>query len=146
MYLLIIWIIVAVVFAVIEGATEGLVAIWFVAGSVAAALTAVFTSDILTQILVFILVSTAALILTRPLVKKVESKKHVSTNADMAVGKIGIVLEPINNLNNTGRVSVLGLDWAAVSKDGKEIPKGCEILVEEIQGVKLIVSPYTKTN
>ncbi len=146
MYLLIVWIIVAVVFAVIEGATEGLVAIWFVAGSVAAALTAVFTSNVLTQILVFIFVSVVALLCTRPLVKKVETKKHVHTNADMAVGKVGVVLETIDNLKGTGRVSVLGLDWAAVSQNGEEIPQGMEILVDRIEGVKLIVSPYTKTN
>lgn len=53
-------------------------------------------------------------------------------------------LEPINNLNNTGRVSVLGLDWRQFQVR-RGFPKGCEILVEESRG-KTLVSPYTKTN
>ena len=71
----IIWLVLAVVMAVLEAATVQLVSIWFVIGSVAACVTSLFTDNILIQAIVFVAVTGIALIATRPLVKKIKSKK-----------------------------------------------------------------------
>ena len=65
----IIWIAAIVIFGVVEAATVGLVSIWFVIGSAAGLIAAVLDAPIWLQVVVFFIVSIAALIATRPLVR-----------------------------------------------------------------------------
>lgn len=70
----IIWIAAIVIFGVAEAATVGLVSIWFVIGSAAGLIAAVLGAAIWLQVVLFFIVSIAALIATRPLVKKLSKK------------------------------------------------------------------------
>jgi membrane protein implicated in regulation of membrane protease activity len=40
-----------------------------------------------------------------------------------------------------GQVKVKGQVWSAISKSGEAIGKDAEVIIEAIEGVKLIVSP-----
>ena len=91
------------------------------------------------QIPVFIVVSAAALIITRPLVKKFINRKIQPTNADMAIGKTAIVTVPVNNEDGTGEVKLNGTVWTARSENGIVIGNGKRVKVLRIEGVKLIV-------
>ena len=51
------------------------------------------------------------------------------------------MLEEIDNLAQTGRARVNGTDWTARSRTGQPIPVGAAVVVEAIEGVKLIVRP-----
>ena len=64
------WLGAIVLFGIIEAATAGLVSIWFVMGAAAAMLAAILGIGTTVQILLFIAVSAAALVLTRPLVRR----------------------------------------------------------------------------
>ena len=83
----IIWIAAIVIFGVVEAATVGLVSIWFVIGSVAGLVAAALDAPIWLQVVLFFLVSIAALIATRPLVKKLAHKGEVATNADRVLAR-----------------------------------------------------------
>lgn len=138
-YMPFIWIGFAVIMVVCEAFTSQLVSIWFVLGAVCAAVTCIFTDSIPIQSAVFLVVSLLALILTRPLVNKLKSKKGVvNTNADRLIGKIGTVISDIQDTHTTGQVKVDGEVWSAKS-DFAPIPKGSKIKVLNIEGVKLIV-------
>ena len=135
-----IWLGVTIVAAVVEAAVPSLVSIWFVPGGIAALLASLFGGPVWLQIVLFLAVSCMALILTRPLAKKFQSRKSESTNADMVLGRTAVVTEDINNVFGTGRAAVMGNSWSARSAetDGV-IPKGETVTVERIEGVKLIV-------
>ena len=60
------------------------------------------------------------------------------------IGKHGVVLTEIDNLNGTGRIAVDGLDWSAKGVDETLIPKGTEVEILEIQGVKAVVKPVAE--
>ena len=137
----IIWLVAAVFFLIVEAATPSLVSIWFALGAFAALIAAVFGAQLWIQIIIFLIVSAAALVATRPLAKKYLDKKHVPTNADMVIGKEGIVTEEIDNLNAHGAVSCQGKVWTARSLDEKVLAEGTKIKVHAIEGVKLIVIP-----
>ena len=137
----IIWLVLAVVMAVLEAATVQLVSIWFVIGSVAACVTSLFTDNILIQAIVFVAVTAIALIATRPLVKKIKSKKAEPTNSDRYIGMEGVVTSTVDNLAAAGQVRVGGSVWTARSVDDNPIPEGTKITVTAIEGVKLIVKP-----
>lgn len=135
-----VWLGVTVLFAVIELITVQLTTVWFALGAFIAMLLAVFGVDNLAvQITVFAVVSAAALILTRPLVKKFINQKAQPTNADMAIGKTGIVTDSIDEITGKGEVKLGAAVWSAKSADGMGIPKGTKVKVLRIEGVKLIV-------
>ena len=64
------------------------------------------------------------------------SKKKISTNLDRVLGMEGIVTEEITKLK-IGEVKVDGKKWSAISNE--KIKVGEEVIVEDIDGVKLIV-------
>ncbi len=143
-FMLYIWIAATVFFIIIEAATTTLVSIWFVAGTIAAAVSGIFTDSIPVQILVFLVVTSIALVATRPLVKKSRNHKKVNTNSDRFIGKTGLVTEEINNIQGKGQVVIMGKVWTARSKDDTIIAENQDVKVVCIEGVKLIVTPVQK--
>lgn len=142
-----IWLGLAVVLAVIEISTTQLVSLWFVIGAaVTAVCSATFLKDkLILQIVLFLVISAVALILTRPLVKKLKaSTGRVSTNSDRNIGKDGVVIVEINDQGGTGQVKVGAEKWSAKSADGSVIEAGEQIKVIGIEGVKLLVSAQNK--
>ena len=139
-YIIYVWLALTVIFVGVELATAQLTTIWFAIGSAVALLLSAFGVDnVYVQIAVFVAVSAIALILTRPLVKRITKKKFQPTNADSNIGKIGIVETEINNLTGAGEVKVGGVLWTARSLGGEIIEKGANVKVCKIEGVKLIV-------
>lgn len=140
MNMLVFWAVAIVVFGILEAITAQLVSIWFVIGSVGALIAAVCNAPIWMQIVVFIAISVLALLLTKPLVKKYIKPKMQKTNADRCIGSEGIVLEEINNLSATGQVKVNGNVWTARASSGEIIPVNTVVIIDKIEGVKLLVT------
>lgn len=135
-----IWIGAIVVFGVAEAVTAGLVSIWFVLGSVAGLIAAICGSGIWLQMTLFFLVSIAALIATRPLVKRMNLKSATATNADRVLGGTARVTEAIDNTVPCGAVYIDGKTWSARSDSGAVIPSGTLVRVVRMEGVKLFVA------
>ena len=139
-YMIFVWVIFAVFMLICEALTTQLVSIWFVIGGVAAAVTCMFTDNILIQSIVFVVVSLAALIGTRPFVKKVMKKRKVEpTNSDRLIGRVGLVTDDIDNLHGKGTVNIDGKVWSAKSSNESEIKTGANVRIVAIEGVKLVV-------
>lgn len=141
------WLGIAIVLGIVEVCTAQLVSIWFVIGAfVTAVCAATFLREyIFLQIIVFIAVSVIALLLTKPVVKKLKSFNKTKTNADRNIGKTAIVIADIDNTSATGLVEVNGSRWSARASKGEKISAGTTVKVEEIQGVKLIVTPLANS-
>ena len=137
----IIWLVVAVVMAIVEASTVQLVSIWFAIGAVAGCITSIYTESLTIQLIVFAVVSALALVITRPLVKRIKVKKAEATNSDRYIGKTGVVIETIDNTVPKGLVKVDNATWSARSVDGKPIVAGTSVTVAAIEGVKLMVLP-----
>ena len=88
------------------------------------------------------MITSIALILSRTFVKKVIKFEKEATNLDSVIGKIATVLKEVDS--DSGRVKVMGKDWAARSVDGNKIEEGSKVKVLEIKGVKLIVEECEK--
>ena len=134
-----IWLAVILLAAVVEMATVQLVSVWFAVGSVAALIVCLADAPLVVQIVVFGVVSVVTLAAMRPLAVKKLAVKKTRTNADRYLGKVAIVTAAIDNTAGAGQVTVLGSIWTARSADGSVIPEGRRVLVESIDGVKLIV-------
>lgn len=135
------WLFFLIFFSVIEGITIQLVSIWFAAASLTSMILAWLGAPIWGQIGAFVGVSILLILLTRPLVQKKLKVKHTPMNLDRVIQAVGVVREPVDNLNEKGRVFVQGLEWTARSSTDAVLPIGMAVVVEKIDGVKLIVSP-----
>ena len=133
------WLAAAIILAIVEANTVQLVSIWFAVGALAAMVPAIIGMDFTAQFAVFTVVSILVLAITRPFVKKKLTVQKTETNSRALTGKVAKVIQPIDNLQSQGRVMVEDMDWSARSENGEPIDVGEEVLIKEIQGVKLIV-------
>lgn len=137
-----VWLIVAIVLIVIESLTVQLVSIWFVIGTVPAIIASLLGAEVWLQLVLFLVTSVLALFLIRPWARKRLTPTIEATNVGRVVGMTGLVTEEIDNLKQTGRVHIDGLDWTARSSvEGVVISTDSKIEALKIDGVKLIVKP-----
>lgn len=136
MELWIFWLILIFVLIVAEVSTVNLVTIWFIASGIVSLILSFFVDNFLVQFAVFVILGIILLITTRPILVKMTKVKNESTNLDRVIGMTAIVTETINK-NEIGEVKVDGKRWSAISK--KKIEVGEEVVVDDIDGVKLIV-------
>lgn len=136
----VIWLVLGILFAVTEGLSVQLVSIWFAVGAaITAAVAALFPVSGLVQFWIFLVVSLLLLVCTRPIAKKMLHVKKETTNADQVIGQTAKVIQSIDNDLGLGRVFVMGLDWAARTKDDSFVAEGDRVRILAIDGVKLIV-------
>ena len=130
------WTIIFLILLFIELITINLVSIWFAIGALFSAIVSIFTDSVLIQFLTFLLVSIVTLIITKPVVKKINKKKFTPTNLDRVIGQQGVVTKRISK-DSYGLVKVLGSIWTATSDDFIDVDS--RVIVQKIDGVKLIV-------
>ena len=136
-----IWIMALVLFIIVEVGTAALTTIWFAGGALVALILSVVKAPLWIQVVAFLCVSLVLLFITRPLAEKFVNKKAVRTNAESLIGKEAVVSVAVNNLQQTGQVLVGGQEWTARTADNaKVIEAGSVVIIERIEGVKLIVS------
>lgn len=135
-----IWLAVLAVLLIVEAITAGLTTIWFAGGALAAAVASYFGAGVFIQWILFLCVSLVLLIFTRPLAVKYMNRGVAKTNVNSLIGQKAVVIQEIDNLNQTGQVRISDIEWMArTSLDGDKIPENAIVVIKEIQGVKLIV-------
>lgn len=142
-YMPYIWLVLAVVLGIVEVSTAQLVSIWFVIAAVITSVCAAtfLSGSIFWQIVVFVVSSGLCLVFTRPIVRKIRKFDKTMTNSDRYIGKVGVVTADIDWQASTGQVEVDGARWSAKSTVNSIIKAGTSVIVDEIQGVRLVVTP-----
>ena len=138
---IILWAVLIVVFVIVEFCTVQLVSIWLAVASLITLICSLcFDSlSLIGQLAIFVITSAILVTTTLPLIKKRLNKKHIATNSELEIGKNATVIEEINPDKGTGRVTLNGVDWGAVSADNGIIPNDSVVVVKEIKSTKLIV-------
>lgn len=134
------WTILIIGFIALEASTTQLVCIWFAGGAFIALLLTILGAGFWAQVISFVVTSAILLMATKPLVAKLKERTTLKTNTEALIGKKAIVLEEISNLNSKGTVKFHDVEWSARSRDDSDISAGSQVVVEEVSGVKLIVS------
>ncbi len=141
MNMLEIWLIILVVCVGVELFTMGLTTIWFACGAaVAAILAALLPGSLVIQVIAFAIVSVLVIFTVRPLAVRYFNKDRVRTNIESMIGKQGIVIGEIDNLQGCGQITVDGMEWSARNIEQEEkIPVGSVVIIRAVDGVKLLV-------
>ena len=139
-----IWMIIAAVFLVGEIFTAGFFLLPFGIGAAIAGLTALLGGGTIWQLGVFIVASFVLFLVSRKFAERVSKEQPPGIGADRFIGKQCVVVEEINNLNNTGRVRMGKEEWRAESDTGEEIKTETRVTVVRISGTQLVVRPLEK--
>ena len=141
-----IWLILAGIFVIFEMIIPTDFLIFWV--GIAAALTSIcsaFIDNITIQILIFCIASILLIFCTKPFIRKfMKNSENIHTNAYSIIGKKGIVISKINNIEGTGQIKMDGEVWSAKSFADEDIPENTEIEIVEIDGVKAVVKETTQ--
>ncbi len=133
-----IWLGIAAVMAVAEIVSLGLITMWFVVGALVAFVANMLGADTFLQVVLFIIVSVACLVLLRPVF--VKYRKRGQSHEPSNVGKLGVVVEEVDNDHLVGRVELSNhMTWLARSADGSVLRVGENVVVVGQESVKLIV-------
>ena len=135
-----IWIILAGVFLILESITTGFLVFWFAIGSLVALVVSLFIDNIIVQTAVFIISSSILIFATRKFCDKFLDNDKPS-NVNNIIGKKGKVTKTINPDEGTGQVKIGGEVWSALSENNQKIEIGTNIIVKNVDGVKVIVLP-----
>ena len=135
-----VWLGVLIAALIIEALTADFVSIWFAPAALITMILAFCRIPWLLQVPLFLLLGLLFVILTRPLVRRLKKGKGSKTNVDALLDSVALVTEEICNIRETGEVKLNGLRWSARSADpGVVIPKGSQVRILSVEGVKLIV-------
>ena len=136
------WLIFAGIWFIIEMFTLGFLVFWFGIGALIAMVTSFFIDNAIIQGTVFLISSCILLFATRPFINKFGKTENVTeTNAFSIEGKSGKVIQEIDPIEGTGQVKIAGEVWSAKSLDDTPISQNTKVMVEKIDGVKVIVKP-----
>ena len=141
-----IWLIASGIFFILEIFTVGFLVFWLGVAALLAMLISFLTDSIILQTTVFVISSALLIFATRPLVDKITKKDTVPTNVYSIVGKRGIVIEDIDWATGKGQIKSEGEVWSAKTNEHINIPKGTEVEIESIDGVKVFVRPLKITS
>ncbi len=141
MSLWIVWLIVVILLVVIEAMTVNLVTIWFIISGIITMFLSFFLNDLISQFAVFVLLGILLMLLTKPFLEELKKNKEEKLNLERIIGMEGVVIKEIKK-NVVGEVKVDGKIWSAIAD--KKITVDSDVIVEEIHGVKLLVSKVKK--
>ena len=138
-----IWVAVICVSLIFEFISTSVTSVWFTFGALVSLILCTLKVDLLWQVVAFVLVSFVFLLSFRKLALKFLYRKHQDerTNSSALVGKEFILLGEINPLN-VGTIKVDGVEWSCISTNKNQtIEVGTSVIVQEIKGNKLVVTP-----
>lgn len=135
------WMILAALFIIGEIFTAGFFLLPIGIGAAIAGLVALLGGNTIWQLVVFVVASFILFLVSRRFAQKVTKEQPPGIGADRFIGEECVVLEGINNLNDTGRVRMGKEEWRAESDSGKEIAAGTKVTVVRLSGTHLVVKP-----
>jgi membrane protein implicated in regulation of membrane protease activity len=139
-----VWIAIGIICLIIEIFTPGFLFMSFGIGAILTGVVeSIFTLEVPYQILIFAVITFLVFISMRKLSKKLISKSTEETNIYALKGKDGKVVKEIPT-DGKGYVKIGGEEWSAVSADNTKIAKEEKVVIEKVEGNKLIVKKKEK--
>lgn len=129
----------AAFFFIAEIFTMGFFILWFGIGAAVAGVFGILGFNAAWQWGSFVVVSGVLFASTRRLAERLTKKQPPGIGADRLIGKVGVVLESIDNVKNTGQVRIDKDKWRADSDSDEVLPVGKRVKVVGLDGTHLVV-------
>ena len=136
-----VWTLFALAMGIGEIFTAGFFLLPFAIGAAAAAVTAWLGVALAAQWLVFFGVSAIAFAYLRKFIDRQDDQVQPRIGANRWLDATGVVLQDIDPHSGYGMVRIDTEEWRAMSEDGTAITAGTRIIVTDVQGSRLVVTP-----
>ena len=136
-----VWTLFALAMGIGEIFTAGFFLLPFAIGAAAAAVTAWLGVALAAQWLVFFGVSAIAFAYLRKFIDRQDDQVQPRIGANRWLDATGVVLQDIDPHSGYGMVRIDTEEWRAMSEDGAAITAGTRIIVTDVQGSRLVVTP-----
>ena len=140
-YMPYVWTLTLIMCVLMEAATAALTAIWFMPAGFACLVMSLFNVPLPVQIVSYVVISAVTLIIAKAVLRRRGKLEPAPTptNADRVIGETAKVTVAIDNTAPAGEVMVRGQIWTARSATDDSFAAGEDVVVDRIEGVKLIV-------
>ena len=139
-----IWVAIAAVFTVAEIFTAGFFLFPFAVGAGVAALINFLGLPLWLQWVCFLGLSGALVAASRRLADRFSHEPPEKVGVDRLIGQTGLVIEPIDQITDSGRVRIKKDVWRAESADESRIEINEKIRVVRVEGAHLVVEKVEK--
>jgi membrane protein implicated in regulation of membrane protease activity len=136
-----VWTLLAIGMGIGEIFTAGFFLLPFAIGAAAAAVLSWVGVALVAQWLVFFGVSAIAFAYLRKFIDRQDQGVQPRVGANRWLEATGVVLVDIDTHGSAGIVRIDTEEWRAVSEDGAPIPSGTRVVVTNVQGSRLVVTP-----
>ena len=136
-----VWLGLAAILIVAEMFTAGFFMLPFGLGAAVAAGLAFVGATPVWQWTAFLAVSAILLMSLRRFADHVTHEPPEKVGVDRLIGKTGVVLEPVEPGDGSGRVRIEREEWRADTSGDVAIPEGARVMVERVSGTHLVVRP-----
>lgn len=136
-----VWVVLGILCLIAEIFISGFVAASISAGFFSGALASGLGLDVKWQLIFFSIGAAITFFGIRPIILKYGYKdsESVRTNADSLIGRKGRISEEVDASKGSGRISVDGDDWKAVSEDGSVIENGARAEIIDRDSIVMVV-------
>lgn len=136
---IVMWLVIVIIAVLIEISTYQLVSVWFAGSGLITMVLAAFSCPIEIQVIVFVLLSAILFVLSRPLVKKIQSKKSDNSTVESMIGEEVFVTKTIK-VGEVGEIKARYDYYSAIAPlEKNDIPVNTVCIIKEIRGNKVIV-------
>jgi len=135
------WMILAALFIVGEIFTAGFFLLPIGIGAAIAGLVALLGGNTIWQLVVFVVASFVLFLVSRRFAQRITKEQPPGIGADRFIGEECVVLEKINNLEDTGLARMGKEEWRVESDSEGEIETGTRVVVVRLSGTHLVVKP-----
>lgn len=136
------WIIAAIVFFLIEIFIPSFLMASIGLGCILGFFASLLGGNMAMQLVLFIVGTTASFVGIKPVMKRYAYRqKALRTNASGLVGRMGKVIEEINEEKGTGCVAIDGDQWKSIPNKNNVIPLGEKVRVVSLNSIVLTVEP-----
>lgn len=136
--------ILAAVFVIGEMLTAGFFLLWFGIGAAIAGVLDLMGLGVGWQFVAFITVSIGLFALSRRFAERFTQNQPPGVGANRLIGKRGVVVEQIDNVRASGRVTIDREEWRARSEAGDSIPVDTMVEVAALDGTRVVVRLLTE--
>ena len=136
-----VWTLLALTMGIGEIFTAGFFLLPFAIGAAAAAVLAWVGVALIAQWLVFFGVSAISFAYLRKFIDRQDDQVQPRIGANRWLEARGVVLQDIDPQGGYGMVRIDTEEWRAMSEDGSAIVAGTRIIVTDVQGSRLVVTP-----
>lgn len=140
-----VWVALAAILLVAEIFTSGFFMLPFGVGAAVAALLEYLGVAIEWQWVAFLGVSSVLLVGLRRFADHITHESPERTGIDRLLGARGVVIEDVDEHATVGRVRIGAEEWRAVSESNICLPVGSPIVVQRIEGTRVVVRQADNT-